>query len=168
MCQKTKTLTLLVMLFIFINSCTKSKNVILFNKIITNNISKDSIVDFSTIFPFKWKKMYIFNRNIYREAKGDDISKIIGFHFNNNHNYDDRLIIFTQDNKVVFEVVEAYETDDFNDYLAPFKYNFFLGNKPLPFLSTSNAKFSVKKYKDGYILIPLSILNKKAVKQPLF
>ncbi len=157
--KKNNILTLLVLLLTLLNSCTNNKNVIEFNKIITNNISKDSIVDFNTIFPFKWEKMYIFNRDHF--PCESDISKITGAKYTGYHNCDDRLILFIKDNKIIFEVVTLYESDDFDDKIAPFKYNFYYGTNSLSYFTKNNAKFKVQKYKDQLLLVPLIFINKK-------
>ena len=151
---------ILLILILLLVSCKHNINTVKFNNIITKNINiKDSTVNFENIFPFDWDKMYIFSREHF--PCESDISNITGAKYNGYHNCDDRLILFIKDNKITFEVMTLYKTDDFDDEIAPFKYNFFYGTNSLFYFTKNNAKFKVQKYKDQLLLVPLIFIKKE-------
>ena len=149
-----------LILFPLFVSCKHNINTVEFNDTITKNINpKDSTLNFENIFPFDWDKMYIFSREHF--SCEPDITEITGAQYNGYHNCDDRLILFIKGNKIVFEVMTLYKTDDFDDETAPFLYNFYYGSNTPLYFAKNNATFKVQKYKDQYLLIPLMFIKEK-------
>ena len=91
--------------------------------------------------------MYVFDREHYPEADSRIVSKIAGVDYRGNKRfYVDRLILFTKGNKIVFDVLSTYKSDDFDDDYAPFRVNFYITKETLAYFTRDDSKFIINRY----------------------
>lgn len=127
-----------------------------FDKLIEDHYESCKSLDSCTIdlktLPFKWDKFYIFSENHFPEVLDKEgISLVLGTKYNKSIDPNDRLIVFLYEGKVVRDIINRYEKENYIDR-KPLLVDFYIDTKAPLYFSNYNSKFTIKKFNNNYTL----------------